>query len=1772
MEETQLETLPADRALSVAWGTGPRRDTPAGSLADLVRGAARRHGDRPALVCGSHRRTYAQFAADAELLARRLRQMGAGPGTTVAVCLARGPALPVALTGVLFAGAAYVPLDPSLPPARIRDLLRRAEPVAAVVEPDTHPLLAHMPRLDVHQALAPGPAGPSLPAVGAGPRDLAYVLFTSGSTGEPKGVCVENHSVVDFVTHNAAAYDVRPGTRVLAAASASVDVSVAELFTAWSVGATTIIATDADKESPQALTGLLRRERVEVAELPPALLAHIEPDGLPDLHLVSVGGEAPAPAQVCRWVRSGKRVVNAYGPTEATVTATLHDCAQVDPTDPDVPIGRPMANHRVYVLDEAGALAAPGAVGELAVAGPGVARGYLGDPEGTAARFRTDLVHPEARMYLTGDLARWDDLGRLRFLGRRDGQVNVRGHRIELGEIEARLRSHPRVLDAAVVADGEGAERRLVAYLVPRSAAPLDGATESVAALEASVEASVSAWVAGYLPAHMCPATYRPVNALPLAATGKVDRTRLASEWTAAIGTSPPPTAGPGDALEQAIMAAWRSVLPADSMGVHDHFVEVGGTSLTAMVLLDRLRELVDVEVKASDLAAHATVAGLAAAVRARREGTAGLDGGRLLGPRFAMPVPVDPAAEPVGPVTEGGDPAPASPSQLGVWYAEQLDPGTSTFHLPMGYRIIGPLDVPRFREALGEVVRRHGMMRAAYGPASASQVPTFPVRADVDLPLRLLDYGDRGPHAAAAAVQAACDELLATPFDLTRPPLWRAALIRLGEQDHVFAVAAHHAICDGWSLSIVTRDLGLAYAGRSLGLEPGADPTRPGLPLTYGDVAAAEWAWLAGPHAQGRAESWRSALAGAPERLELPTDRLRPPVVDHTPGAVATVVSATLAGRVHALAAKEGVSVHAVLLTAYALVLGRLGAAEDVVISVPVAQRTHPALAELVGMLVSPVPVRVRLGAPDTPVTRILADCAAAVHEATDLHLPFDRIVQAVGPVRDPGRAALTQVGFNLLNYPPEELRLSGTHVEEFRTGHPGALLDLTCYLRPLPDGGWDLEAIYRPDLFDEARIRMLLDAYLGVLRGLVDRPEGSRGALSLRTPAAERLLPDDTQPLALTEVVGVLERFRRTATDEQHREALDGASYAAVAQRVSRLGGALNEAGVRRGDVVCVPGAARADYPVAVLGILAAGAVAHLLDPAQPAERLRQAVGTGGGRTWLPLSAQDPLPTWLGTDWRVLPDVAALVDSRAVDGPLVHRVEDPHAPAFVLTTSGSEGTPKGVLSSSAPLAHFVQWYAATFGLGPGDRFALTAGVGHDPVLRDVLLPLSIGASVHIPPDDVGASPQRLLSWLAATRITVLHVTPQKARLLAAASATLGVPLLDIGLLAVGGDVLRGRDLPVLRRLAPAAMIVSAYGATETPQFASWQLTSGEESRERVPLGRGIPGTQLLVVTDAGVPAGIGEPGQVFVRSRHLALGYADGCDDGAFRDEGSGIRRYRTGDSGRYLPDGRVEYLGRRDGAVKLAGHRVDPGEVTTALRELTGVADAAVLPRCGPDGETRLVAFAVREQVDGSDPLVDDPATAASPTEQQVRTLLRGRVVAAAIPTDVHWVSELPLTSNGKLDADALIRIADSRGTSAPGPRAELALLDPSVSQPKMGVAAGRGGTDPGPARLQRTVHEQWCRILHRDEVGLDDNFFDAGGTSLQLMEVRARLSEALGQSVSIVDLFQHPTVRTLAAHLHARTSSGSRPGATTPGPSPRPAPRPGMRARRRRRGAA
>ena len=1623
------------------WGTGASAPTPDCTLHALVARAIAAHPDAIAAIHDGAAQTYAQLGHAAAEIAARLRVAGAGPGTLVAVCLSRRLTTPAVLLGVLQTGAAYLPVDAALPAQRIAMMLDDAAPVACVV--DAGSVVELPPRLPVLQVEAP-PLGDVTPPPPPGcPDELAYVLFTSGSTGRPKGVCVPHRSVVDFVVHNAAAYRIRPGTRMLAMASLGFDVSVAEIFTALAVGATLVIATEADRATADALGALLRRERVTVAELPPALLGLLDPADFPALELVSVGGEAPAARQVARWVRGGIRVVNAYGPTETTVTATLMDCT-TDETS--VPIGRPMPNHRAYVLDAGGDLAAPGEPGELAIAGAGVARGYLGAPELTAERFVADPFVPGSRMYRTGDRVVWNAEGQLAFLGRIDGQLNVRGYRIEAAEVETRLRAHPAVADAAVVVRDDGAGERLVAFVVTPG-------------VDTAPDAALSDWAAQVLPTYMCPARYVRLPALPLNPSAKVDRQALTALPVPA-GADRVLTA-PRTPVEQAVHDCWREVLPCGvTFGIHDDFLDLGGHSLLAMAVLARLRRRVGVDITPAELAAAPSVADLAALVESRTN--------------TVHRPPVQP---------RGAHRPPASRAQTRLHFAETLDPGQPTYHLPLAYRITGVLDLDRLRAALVAVAARHDALRSHFdGPTSCVVRPT------ITLPLEHADISDRTPADREDVLGQRLAAQVSAPFDLATGPLWRACVIRLADDEHVFALVAHHAIADGWSLSIILADLAAAYNGADL----------PAPAAQYGDFAAWQNDWLDTAEHAAQLDHWARTLADAPTCLDLPTDRSRPPVQTFRAGRAAISVPAELATRLAALTRSRTLTPLATLLAPFALLLGRLADTDDVVVSCPMAGRTETVLEGMVGLLVDTVPVRLRLGG---SVTDVLERCASAVRDAQAYsQVPFDLIVDAVAPPRDPGRPPLAQAGFNLLSYPAEQLELPGATTEELLLDPPGALLDLTLYVRPAAGGGWDVEALYRCDLFDHERIQSLLDAYVGLLRQVAADVSAPVADLSLVTARARAVLPDPQADLPGRCGPTVVERFIARAERHPARDAVAGHyTYAELAEASDAAAAGLRSFGIGSGDVVAIGAARTPDLATALLAVHKSGAAALLVDAAHPRFRLAAAVRAASAAAWLPL-IDDAAPPDPRLPWRCVAGLAELV-RRGAGRPRVRDLTDPDEAAFVLCTSGSSGAPKAVVSTARPLAHFTDWYAGAFGLTDADRFAALSGVAHDPILRDLLLPLAIGATVCVPGAEVFQAPDRLLGWLAEQQVSVVHVTPQLGRLLAGSAAAADTCLPAVRVLACGGDVLRGRDVAVLRRLVPNATLVAAYGATETPQFAAWQPIADEPGRARVPLGRGITGTQLLVVGRNGGLAGIGEPGEIVVRSRFLAEGYAAGAggtDGGGF--DGAAVpdapRRYHTGDRGRFLPDGRVEIIGRTDSQVKVRGFRVELNEVTDALRSAAGVADAVV--GCVPDrdGDARLIAYVVADR-------------RAAPDLDDLRGHLRTRLVAAAVPAAIQVVDAFPLTASGKIDMTALV--------SAP--------VAPAPPRPVSGP------TDA----TEQAIVAVWRAVLGLSSIGVEDNFFDVGGTSLRMVEIQTRLRRMLDRPVSIVDLFQYPTVRTLARHL-------------------------------------
>ncbi|HEX2189490.1 MAG TPA: amino acid adenylation domain-containing protein, partial [Longimicrobiaceae bacterium] len=1518
---------------------------------------------------------------------------------------------------------------------------------------------------------------------GATPDNLAYVIYTSGSTGRPKGVMVPHGAVSAMVASAVETFGVGPGSSLVESASFCFDASVLETFLALASGATLHLAGRDTLLSPDALGALLRERGVDVWVSTPALAGLVPPGEFPALRTLSTGGEAGTAELVERWA-PGRRMLNLYGPTEATVYATQHDCRPGACRTPL--IGRPAAAVRVYVLDAAGTPVPAGFPGELYLAGTGVARGYAGRPGATAERFVPDPFAggPGARMYRTGDRARWLATGELQFLGRVDDQVKVRGFRIEPGEVEAALAALPGVREAAVrVREEAPGGRRLVGYAAPEAGASLD-------------PRALREGLRGTLPEHMVPAALVVLDALPRTAAGKVDRRALPAPDLAAAAEG---GEAPRTPTEEVLAGVWGAVLGLEAVGRDARFFELGGHSLLAARVVARVREALGVELPLRAVFEEPALAGLAARVDALLGSSAGGRVPPLVRARRDRPLPL-------------------SFAQQRLWFIEQLEPGTAAYALTEVLRLRGAPDTAALGRALDEVVRRHEALRTVFapgadGPVQAVRPAPRGVLAEVEL------YG-LGPAAEAAARRLA-DAEVARHFDLERGPLFRATLLRAAPDDALLLLSMHHAVSDGWSMGVLKRELSALYAAFTRG---GASPL-PELPFQYADYAAWQREWLRGEALERQADYWRGRLAGAPPLLELPTDFARPAVQGHRGRRASLVIPRPLADGLQALARREGATPFMALLAAWKLLLARQAGQEDVVVGTPVANRTRTEAEGLIGFFVNTLALRTDLSG-DPSFRELLG----RVRETTlgayqHQELPFEQVLEAVRPGRSLSHAPLFQVFFNLFSFEEVEVRLPGLSVEPVLwDAEEQAKFDLTLYLIPGEDG-IQLSALYDADLFEPARMAEMLEQYRALLEQAVRDPAAPVGSYSLLTASAREHLPDPALPLGAGWLGSVPGIFAAQARRGPERLAVEDAeerwSYGELDARAGRLAHHLVANGVEPGDVVAVYGHRSAPLVWALLGILRAGAAFLVLDPAYPALRLATYLRIARPAGWLRIAAAGEPPAGVEAAAAetarcalTLPG-AGTADAGVLDG---CPAGDPGVPvgpdslAYLSFTSGTTGTPRAVMGRHGSLTHFLPWLRETFGLDADDRFTLLSGLAHDPLQRDVFTPLQLGAGVCIPDPAAFETRGALARWMEEARVTVAHLTPAMGKLVTdmpeeQAARTVG----SLRCVFLVGEALTRGDVARLRRLAPEVRVVNYYGSTETQRAVGWFEVPAafEESaaKEVVPLGRGIRDVQLLVLNAAGGMAGVGEVGEVHVRSPHVALGYLGEPALTAERFLAGPLGRpddrvYRTGDLGRYRPDGVVEPLGRADGQVKVRGFRVEPGEVEAVLAAHPAVREVVVAVREDAVGERRLAAYVV---------------PASGPAEPgELRAFLRERLPEYMVPAAFASLESLPLTPNGKADRGAL---------------------------PEPGFSGG-----DGPDAAPRTPTEEilagiWGRSLGVERVGADADYFALGGHSLAATVMVSRVRDALGVELPLRAVFEAPVLRDLAARIDALPREGA-----------------------------
>ncbi|MER5873403.1 amino acid adenylation domain-containing protein, partial [Streptomyces sp. NPDC002044] len=1630
-----LELLdPAERGLVLHGWNDTARPVAAETLDSLAVAGARRDPLGTALVFEGRELSRAGFEDRVNRLTRLLIGRGVGPESVVGVALPRSFDLVVALHAVVRAGGAYLPLDLGLPAERLAYMTRTAAPACVLTDlaslallpdpdgTDSAALVLDAPeRVAELAALPGGPVGDAERRAPLLPRHPAYVIFTSGSTGLPKGVLVEHEAIVNRLRWMQDAYRLDAADRVLQKTPASFDVSVWEFFWPLAEGVPLVIARPDGHKDPRYLAELIREQRVSVLHFVPsmlgAFLGETEIAACPSLRLAVCSGEALPTELVARFHTSaagtGARLVNLYGPTEAAVDVTAADCpapsAGTASPAASAPIGTPVWNTRVYVLDARLQPVPAGVPGELYLTGVQLARGYLGRPGLTSERFTADpFGGAGARMYRTGDLVRWSTAGRLEYLGRTDDQVKLRGFRIELGEIQAVLTGAPGIAQAAVVVrEDQPGVQRLVAYAVAAPGAGVD-------------PAALRALAAARLPEYMVPAVVVPLAALPTTANGKLDRRALPEPATPAAVAS----RAPRDAREEILAGILADVLGLASVGVEDDFFALGGHSLLAARAVGRFRAALDVDCGIRDLFELRTVAALAARL-AERTGA-----GR---PRLTAAVPRP-------------ERAPLSFAQRGLWLLDSVrGPGT-TYNVPLAVRLDGPVDTVALEAAVQDLAARHESLRTVFREHEGEpyQVVLPAERATVPLTVR---------EVAAGRLEAEAVRAGSHVFDLGAEPPVRVTLLRAAPDDHVLVVLVHHIATDEGSAGPLLADLDLAYAARSAGTEPVFAP----LPVQYADFALWQRELLGdvadpGSAAGRQAAYWRRALAGAPAEVALPTDRPRPAVPSYEGGVVTFDVPAETGAGLARIAREGGATLFMVAHAAVAALLHRLGAGEDIPLGSPVSAREGEELDGLVGFFLNTLVLRADLsGDPTfTELVERVRDTGLAAFAHADL--PLEAVVEAVDPERSRSRNPLFQTMVTYHSADSAVPELFGLPAREFGVETGGAKFDLEIAFGASQEHGGIAGGIrFATDLFDRASVELFARRLLSLLDAVVAAPERPVSAVEVLDPAERELAlngwNDTARPLGgARTLAGLVAAGAKEAVAPalvfEGREL----SRAGFEERVNRLARLLIGRGVGPESVVAVALPRSFDLVVALHAVVRAGGAYLPLDLGLPGDRL--AAMTRAAEPVLIVTdtlSGTMLSPEVGRE-RVLLDSPTVRSAlAALDGAGVADAERrepllPRHPAYVIFTSGSTGLPKGVLVEHEAIVNRLEWMQGAYALRPGDRVLQKTPASFDVSVWEFFWPLAEGVPLVIARPDGHKDPRYLAELIREQRVSVLHFVPSMLGAFLGETEIAACP--SLRLVVCSGEALPTELVSRFHTSAATSTVAleNLYGPTE----AAVDVTSGSctvltaaEGRASASIGRPVWNTRVYVLDARLRPVPVGVPGELYLAGVQLARGYLGrpGLTSERFTADphgAPGARMYRTGDLVRRLADGRLDYLGRTDDQVKLRGFRIELGEIEAVLTGVPDIAQVAVVVREDQPGVRRLVAYAV-------------PAPGATVDTAALRVLAVTRLPEYMVPAVFTALERLPLSANGKLDRRALpAPVVPAAATAAPaGPAGSAAV---------------------------------------------------------------------------------------------------------------------------------
>jgi amino acid adenylation domain-containing protein len=1664
--------------------------------------------DQTAVLFGERSLSYRQLNGRANQVAHHLRSLGVETGARVGVLLDHSLKMVVALLGVLKAGAAYVPLDPEHPRQRLAFMLHDAEVPVLLTEQRLMDAVA-VPNVRVicldTEWDAFGQHSEENLSESVGPQDLAYLIYTSGSTGEPKGVKIQHRSLVNYICWAREVYLRGESLSCALYSSLAFDLTVTSIYLPLISGNRIIIYARRNQQSP--LAEILKDNRVGVLKLTPSHLSLVkEPDNGPSrIKRLIVGGEqfeGKLAAEIRNSFGDGIEIYNEYGPTEATVGCMSYQYHAED-EQAFVAIGRPAANTQIYLLDENLQPVAEHVLGELCIAGDGLAEGYLKQAELTAERFIPNPFSAEAgrRMYRSGDLARRLPSGEIEYVGRRDEQVKYHGYRVELNEIRSALNRHPQIRDSVVMVASElNGNQVMVAYYVA----------------EQAIEAEqLRGFLAESIYEEIIPNTWMRLEALPLTLNGKVNYAALPS-LSVIRERSQQGYLAPRTPVEKEVAKIWSEALSLRRVGVHDNFFDLGGHSLLATHVVSRVRAIFKVEVALRSLFEARTVARLSAVIEQSLQEQSG-----------RQVQSIKPAAR--------TNELPLSFAQERLWFMDQFDPGNAAYNIPMAVRLGGSLNISALERSLNEIVRRHEILRTSFD-IGAEQKPVQVISAASPLPLSVHDLQDVPATERERETVRATAEEARRPFDLQHGPLLRASLLRLNLTEHILLLTMHHIISDGWSMAILIREVVALYQAF---IQERESPLSE-LSIQYADFALWQREWLQGEMLEEQLAYWREQLAGELPVLDLPIDKRRPRQQSHRGARRTFALAADLTEKLKHLAQREEVTLFMTLLAGFQTLLYRYSGQEDIVVGSPIANRHRAEIEELIGFFVNTLVLRARLneGLSFRELLQQVREVTLGAYAHQDV--PFEKLVEELQPARSLSHTPLFQVMFIFQNTPVAPLQLSSLSLEPIASYGGRVKFDLVLNMQET-DQGLKGSVEYSTDLFDAETIERMIRHFQSVLQGVTINPDQRLAHLPLLRDSEPEQLLEEWNAVDLERQPACIHRMfeAQTRTSPEACAIISQGehfSYRELNAQANQVAHGLLSLGIEKLQPVAIMLDSPARQVMTLLGVLKAGYHFVCLDSDHPSSRLQQIIGEVAPGCLISESTCVAKQTSVFHELDqesncrlVLLDAAAgkregleqfinsqswFVNDAAKVNPGVEI--SPQDLAYIVYTSGSTGKPKGITQTHDSLVQFIEWMIGQFKIGPGKRIAQWASITYDASYAEIFSALCGGAALCLATPMTKGDPQEVLQWLKRDNISLFQTVPsfcsQLLRIIGPENLNQEQrPLPDLELMLLAGEALPVSLARSWLDHFKQASLYNLYGPTESILATCHRVAEVDTDRHSVSIGRAIAGRQILILDQAQRLCPVGVRGEIYIRSPYLTAGYFRNQDEtqqkffqNPLHDE-CPDRVYRTGDLGRWLPSGNIEFFGRLDQQVKLRGIRVELEEIEAVLSRHESVRECAVIVHDYDEGDARLVAY-----VAASDEL----------TGSGLREFLAASLPGYMIPSSFIFLERLPRTPSGKVKHEEL-----------PGPDARFDVAD---------YVAPR-------TPLESDIAEVWQDLLQVERVGINDDFFHLGGHSLLATQVVNKLRQMYGVNLSLREFIESPTITSMAGNIETTRPPPDQPAA-------------------------